>query len=573
VRRLCNQKCFLAGFSVIVKDTRDLVNEEMPLYVVLAAVLSYLAMSITIGSWVLPAALLMGIGLAVLYNFGTNILLGQISYITKALAAVLQLGVTTDYSIFLYNRYVEEQTRCSDKKEAMSRAIVTAFASLSGSSLTTIAGFLALCAMRLTLGRDIGIVMAKGVVLGILTVVLVLPALLLLLDGAIERFRHRTFVPNFRRINDFMIRHRRGFVILFLVLFLPAVYAQRHAQVYYKLDETLPKDLPSIVGNQKLKDEFGMASTHFVVFSDELSHQELKAMEDALDEVPGVTGLLAYDKLMSNAIPDFFVPQNIKDICKQDGLQVMMINTEYETASDEVHDQLQQLNAILKSYDENAYITGEAAMTDDLITTADVDFRVTNYISLAAIVLIVAWVFKSVTVPLVLVALIELSIFINEGVPYFTGNVGAFVTPTIIGCIQLGATVDYAILMATRFREELHNGHDRFEAIRIAANASDESIITSALVMLCATMGVSMVSRSGLVSEICVMLSRGAIISAFMCIFVLPSLLVTCEGVFARTSLWWRQPKPPKQPKAAGEKAPAPEQPAAQETAQEEVSQ
>lgn len=547
VRRICNQKCFLAGFSVIIKDTRDLVNREMPLYVLLSVVLAYLAMSVTIDSWLLPAVLLMGIGLAIVYNFGTNVFLGEISYITKALAAVLQLGVTTDYSIFLYNRYLEERQECGDSRKAMSRAIVTAFTSLSGSSLTTVAGFLSLCFMRLTLGRDIGIVMAKGVVLGIATVVLVLPAMLLILDGPIHKYRHRSFRPNLDKINGFMIRHRRGFIVVFVLLFPIAIYAQSHAPMYYKLDESLPRDLPSIVANEKLKEDFDMASSHFVVFSDDLSHAQLREMEDKIESLPGITAVVAYDKFVSSAIPEFFVPQAVKEICKQDGLQVMMVNSEYLTASDDVEQQLQQMNEIIKSYDENACITGEAAMTADLISTASVDFKVTNYISLLAIVLIVAWVFRSVSVPVVLVAAIELAIFLNEGVPYFTNIEVAFVAPTIIGCIQLGATVDYAILMATRFREEIRTGKEKTEAILIAAKASDMSIITSALVLFCATMGVACISKIELISSICVMLARGAVISAVMSIFVLPALLVTCERLFARTSLYWSHPKPAKE--------------------------
>ncbi|MGI6029559.1 MAG: efflux RND transporter permease subunit [Candidatus Heteroscillospira sp.] len=549
VRRLCNEKCFLAGFSVIIKDTRDLVNREMPLYVALAAVLAYLAMSVTIESWLLPAVLLMGIGLAIVYNFGTNIFLGEISYITQALAAVLQLGVTTDYSIFLYNRYVEERSRCPDNKKAMSRAIVTAFTSLSGSSLTTVAGFLALCFMRLTLGRDIGLVMAKGVVLGIATVVLVLPAMLLVLDEPIHKYTHRTFKPNLDKINGFVVKRRVLLVIIFLALFPFAIYAKNNAPVYYKLDESLPRDMPSIIANEKLKTDFDMASTHFVVFSDELSRAKVKEMEDRIADVPGINAVVAYDKLVSSAIPEFFVPDSIREICKQDGLQMMMVNSEYTTATDQVKNQLDEMNSIIKSFDENACITGEAAMTADLISTADVDFKVTNYISLIAIVLIVAWVFRSVSVPVVLVAAIELSIFLNEGVPYFTNTEVAFVTPTVIGCIQLGATVDYAILMATRLREEIQAGNSRREAILTAAATSDMSIVTSALVLLCSTMGVAFISKIELISSICVMLARGAVISAVMSIFVLPALLMCCEGLFARTSLYWSKPKPVKEKK------------------------
>lgn len=408
--------------------------------------------------------------------------------------------------------------------------------------------FLALCAMRLLLGKDIGIVMAKGVVLGVATVVLVLPAILLVLDRGIRKYHHRTLNLNFDRVNRFMVRHRKTFVALFLVLFLPAVYAQSHAAVYYKLDEALPQDLPSIVATNKLKNDYDMATSHFIVFRDDLSHNALKKMEEAVDAVPGVTSVLAYDKLMSAAVPDFFVPQELKDLCKKDGLQLMMVNSAYPAASDEVAQQLDAIDGIVKSLDPNAYITGEAALTKDLISTAAVDFKITNYISVAAIFLIVAILFQSISVPLLLVAAIELAIFINQGVSYFTGAVVPFVAPTIIGCVQLGATVDYAILMTTRFREEIQKGRERKEAIYVAAAASDNSILTSALVLFCATLGVGTVSKIEIISSLCLMLARGAIISAVMSVFILPSLLAVCEPVIARTSRWWRTPKPLKVP-------------------------
>ena len=561
VRKLCNQRCFLAGFSVLIKDTKELVDQELPLYVLLAVILSFVAMSLMMDSWLLPVAFLLSIGLAILYNFGTNLFMGQISYITKAIAAVLQLGVTMDYSIFLYHRYQEECENYDDPRDAMAKSIVAAFTSLSGSSLTTIAGFLALCFMRLLLGRDIGIVMAKGVVLGVATVVLVLPAILLVFDKSIKKYRHRAFAPNLGRVNDFMVRHRKAFVALFLLLFLPAVYAQNHAAVYYKLDRALPRDMPSIVATNKLKEDYNMASTHFIVLRDDLSHATLKRMEQDIEAVPGITTVIAYDKLMSSAIPDFFIPQELKELCKKDGLQLMMVNSAYQAASDEVAAQLDQVDAIVKACDPDAYITGEAALTKDLITTANVDFKVTNYISIIAILIIVAVLFKSLTVPVLLVASIELAIFINQGIPYFLGTEIPFIAPTIISCVQLGATVDYAILMTTRFREELQKGLDRKEAIHVAATASDTSIITSALVLFCATLGVGAISKIEIISSICIMLARGAIISALISIFILPSMLVVFEPVIAKTSLWWRKPKQKKDrnhPETPKSEAPVP---------------
>lgn len=546
VRKLCNQNCFLAGFSVFIKDTKDLITKEMPLYVLMAVILSAIAMCVMMDSWLLPVALLLSIGLAVIYNFGTNIFLGQISFITQAVAAVLQLGVTMDYSIFLFDRYMEELPHYEDKRDAMASAVVAAFKSVSGSSLTTVAGFLALCFMRLTLGRDIGIVMAKGVVLGVATVILVLPSILLQMDKGIQKFHHKCLKPDMAGVNAFIVRHRKGFVILFVLLFVPAVYANNHTQVYYKLDESLPQDMPSIVSNNKLKNDFNMASTYFIVMEDGLGHGEMAEMEEAIESIPGITSVAAYDKFLPAGIPDFFIPDAIKDICKKDGYQMLMVNSGYVTASDEVALQLEQLNALVKSYDPGAYITGEPAMTADLITTADVDFQVTNYLSIIAILILVAITFKSLSIPILLVATIELAIFINQGIPYFSGTVIAFVAPTVISCVQLGATVDYAILMTTRFQEELQNGHDRLEAIQLAANSSDISILTSALVFFCATIGVAAVSTMDIVKDICMMLSRGAVISAFVSIFILPSVLAVFEPFIAKTTLHWRTPKSPK---------------------------
>ena len=554
VRDVCNEKCFLAGFSVVIKDTRDVMDSELPLFVGLAILLALGAMLLTLESTVLPFIFLASIGLAVIYNFGTNIFLGEISYITKAIAAVLQLGVTMDYSIFLYRRYEEERENYDDKRDAMAQAVIAAFRSLSGSSLTTIAGFLALCFMQLTLGKDIGIVMAKGVVLGVATVILVLPSLVLIFDKQITRHMHKTLIPSFDKVNGFILRHRRAFLVLFIVLFLPAYYAQSHASIYYKLDESLPRDLPSIVSNEKLKDDFDMATSHFVVLRDGIPATDMNEMEEQIKNVPGVTSVLSYHAMLGTGIPDFFIPAEVREMLKQDGYQLMMINSSCEPATDEVSDQLDALNAILHTYDPGAMITGEGAMYRDLIDTTAVDFLVTNYISIAAIFLIIAWVFKSLTVPVVLVATIELAIFINQGICYFTGASIPFIAPTIISCVQLGATVDYAILMTSRFQEELRNGRDRMEAIRIAADASDASILTSALVLFCATLGVSFVSSIDLIGAICVMLARGALISAGVSLFIMPSVLCACEPLFRRTTLHWRT-LPPAKPRKGRKEA------------------
>lgn len=540
IRKICNEKCFLAGFSVVIKDTRDLVDKELPMFVLLAVILSLIALGLAFESWVLPAILMVNIGFAILYNFGTNIIFGEISYITKAIAAVLQLGVTMDYSIFLYKRYEEEKPNYEDERDAMARAVEAAFASLSSSSLTTVAGFLALCFMRLTLGRDIGLVMAKGVIIGVATVICILPSFILILDGPMEKYKHRTFVPNLAKANDWVIRRRKLIAVIFLVLFLPSIYAENHATVYYKLDESLPQDIPSIVANKKLKNDFDMATSHFIMLSDDIVSTDMNVMESDLKNIDGVTNLISYHSILGTGIPDFFIPDEAKSMLKQGGYQMLMVNSEYDTASDAVAEQLDEIRSIVKKYDPNALVTGEAAMTDELIDVTAKDFVTTNYISILAIFLIIALTFKSISVPVVLVATIELAIFINQACPYFLGTEVPFIAPTVISCVQLGATVDYAILVTTRFREEIQSGHDRREAIRIAMNTSYGSIITSALVLFCATLGVSFVSSIDLIGSLCIMLARGAVISAIVCIFMMPAILYICEPIFAKTSYKWR---------------------------------
>lgn len=567
VRKVCNEKCFLAGFSVVIKDTRDLMDSELPMFVGLAVLLALCAMLLTLESTVLPFIFLASIGFAVIYNFGSNIFLGEISYITKAIAAVLQLGVTMDYSIFLYHRYEEERANYTDNRDAMAAAIVAAFRSLSSSSVTTIAGFLALCVMRLTLGRDIGIVMAKGVVLGVATVILVLPSLVLIFDKQITKHKHRSLLPSFDRMNTFVLRHHRAIMVLFILLFIPAYYAQSHAGIYYKLDESLPRDLPSIVSNEKLKDDFDMATSHFIVLRDDLTPAEMSDIETRMEQLKDITSVVSYHKILGTGIPDFFIPDAVKDMLKQGGYQLMMVNSSYEPATDAVSGQLDEMNAILKEYDEHAMITGEGAMYRDLIDTTAVDFVVANYLSIACIFLIVAWAFKSISIPAVLVATIELAIFLNQGFCYFSGASTPFIAPTIISCVQLGATVDYAILMSSRFQEELQSGKSRIEAIRIAADSSDASIITSALVLFCATLGVSFVSSIDLIGAICIMLARGALISACICLLVMPAVLYVCEPVFNKTTLHWRTPAPPQKPRIAKASKKAIAQPASTDEA------
>ena len=451
----------------------------------------------------------------------------------------------------LANITVAELKKLVEERDAMAQAVVAAFRSLSSSSLTTVAGFLALCVMRLTLGRDIGIVMAKGVVLGVATVILVLPSLVLIFDKQITKHKHKSLMPSFDKVNSFILRHNKVIMVIFVLLFIPAYYAQSHAGIYYKLDESLPRDLPSIVSNEKLKNDFDMATSHFIVLRDDLNPAEMSDIENRMEEVKGVTSVVSYHKMLGTGIPDFFIPNEVKDMLKQGGYQLMMVNSSYSPATDAVAAQLDEMNAILKQYDENAMITGEGAMYRDLIDTTAVDFVVANYLSIACIFIIVAWAFKSITVPAVLVATIELAIFLNQGFSYFSGASTPFIAPTIISCVQLGATVDYAILMTSRFQEELQSGKNRKEAIRIAADSADASIITSALVMFCATLGVSFVSSIDLIGAICIMLARGALISACICLFVMPAVLYVCEPMFNKTTLHWRTEQPKKESKAA----------------------
>ena len=438
IKQLLNKQCFLSGFSAIIKDTKDLSDQEIPIYVSLAVIMSLAAMTLCLESWVLPIVFILSIGFAVAYNFGTNIFLGQISYITKAIAAILQLGVTMDYSIFLINRYDEEKSKFEDRRDAMAQAIKSTFVSLSGSSLTTVAGFFALCFMRLALGKDIGIVMMKGVILGVLVTVTVLPSLILQFDKPIHKYMHRNLIPSFSNGTNFLVKHRWSFVCLGLLLIIPATFSQAHTQVYYNLDRSLPKDLDSIVATDKLKGQFNMASTHFIICDDKLPSYKLENMTDEIKDLDGIESVLAYNDIIGPAVPDAFIPQSVKDVCKKGGRQLIMVNSQYKAAEDKENEQIDKIIGISKKYDNTSQVTGEGPLTKDLIEIADIDFKVTNYISILCILLIVGIVFKSFTVPVFLVSIIELAIFINMGIPYFTGTIIPFISPTVIGCVQLG---------------------------------------------------------------------------------------------------------------------------------------
>ena len=540
IKSVTNNQCFLSGMSAILKDTKDLADKETPFYVILAVIISLVVLLISMESTFVPIIFLVSIGIGILFNLGTNIIFGEISYITKALAAVLQLGVTMDYSIFLMHRYEEELTRFENRKQAMAEAIQTTMLSISGSSLTTIAGFLALCAMDLTLGRDIGLVMAKGVVIGVICSVTVLPALILTFDKLIHKYKHKTIIPNFDNLSKVVTTHYKVFIAIFLILLVPARYGSNNAKVYYNLDETLPKDMPSIVATNKLKDKFNMMTTHFILVNENVKPYKVKEITKKIEDVKGITSVISYDKLIGPAVPEEFIPKNIREIFKSGGYNLILANSEYKAAKDEENKQIDEIIDIVKSYDKGALVAGEGPLTKDLITTSDRDFKMVSVYSIIAIFLIILIVFKSISVPILLVSAIEFAIFINMGIPYYTGNEIPFVASIVIGTIQLGATVDYAILMTSRFREELRKGYEKHEAILIAVKGSAKSIVTSGLTFFGATGAVAMVSDMSLIRSLCFLISRGALISMAVILLILPSLLLVSEGIINKTSLKWR---------------------------------
>ncbi len=536
VRSLLNSQCFLSGMGVIMKDTRDLADSQAPIFIAIAIAIALVIMTFCMESWVEPWVLLAALCMAVVYNMGTNFMFGQISYITQCIAAILQLGVTMDYSVFLIDRFEEEKLRCADKRDAMANAIQGAFISLSGSSLTTIFGFLALCFMELSLGKDIGLVMAKGVVFGVITVVVVLPALVLQCDKAIHKYRHRSFIPKFDKLNDFIVKHKKVWVAIFVVLFIPAYIMQSNVDVYYSMDKMLPDDIGCISALNKMKEEFNMATSHFIIVDDSLDASDLVKMENEIKETTGVTNMVAYNSFVGSGIPDSMIPDELKSIAKSGGRQMILVNTSYVAATDECNEQLTKIEQIVKKYDENGYVTGEGALYKDLIDITDHDFKLTSVLSILSIFLLIAIIFKSISIPTVLVMSIELAIFINKAISFATGTTLSFIGPTIIGCVQLGATVDYAILLTTRFREEMRNGHTKLDAIKIAANASDRSIFQSALVFFGATFGVFLTCDIKIVKEVCLLLARGSLISAGVIVFMLTPLLLVLESLIEKTT-------------------------------------
>lgn len=536
VRGLLNNQCFLSGMGVIMKDTRDLADSQAPVFIAIAIAIALVVMTFCMESWVEPWVLLAALCMAVVYNMGTNLIFGQISYITQCIAAILQLGVTMDYSVFLIDRFEEEKPKYADKRDAMASAIQGAFLSLSGSSLTTIFGFLALCFMDLSLGKDIGLVMAKGVVFGVLTVTIVLPALVLQCDKIIHKYRHRSFIPKFDKLNNFVVNHKKVWVAIFVVLFIPSYIMQSNVNVYYSMDRMLPDDIGCIAALNKMKDEFNMATSHFIIVDDSLDASDLVKMENEIKDSAGVTNMVAYNNFVGSGIPDSMIPDELKSIAKSGGRQMILVNTSYVAATDECNEQLTKINNIVKKYDKNGYVTGEGAMYKDLIDITDHDFKLTSVLSILSIFILIAIIFKSISIPTILVMSIELAIFVNKAISFATGTTLSFIAPTIIGCVQLGATVDYAILLTTRFREEMRNGHNKLDAIKIAANASDRSIFQSALVFFGATFGVFLICDIKIVKEVCLLLARGSLISAGVIVFMLTPLLLVLEGVIEKTT-------------------------------------
>ncbi len=533
---------FISGLTVIVEDTKVIANTQAPIFITIAVTLALAVMAIMMESWFQPLVILASLGIAVGYNMGTNFFLGSISFITQAVAAVLQLGVTMDYSIFLIDRYHEEKPKHATREDAMASAVVKSFTALTGSSLTTVFGFAALCFMRLKLGFDIGFVMAKGVALGVVTVIFVLPAILLLFEDRLERHRHRAFIPNFAPVNGFVYRHRRALALLFLLLLAPAYLAQKNIKLYYSMDRALPADLPSIEGLSRMKEDFDMATTQFVIFDDNLPAEKAMEMEHRVRDMDGVTLVLAYDQILGPAIPGSILPDEVLALCKQQGLQLMMVNSEYGPATPELTVQLREMEAAVREYDPGAVVTGEGAVIQGLMDTTDRDFAVTAVLSIVAIFILIAICFKSISLPVILVLSIELAIWINLAITALMGKVASFVDPTVINCVQLGATVDYAILLTTRFEDNLRV-MPKSEAIVQAANTTMRSVFQSAAVFFIATFSVYLTCDITIVRGMCALLARGAIISECVIMIFLAPLLCLCEGIIAKTTKNWRMPK------------------------------
>ena len=544
IRKVTEGQAFISGMSAVVTDTKNLSEKETPLYVLIAVVLVCIVLAIFMDSFLVPVFFMLSIGMAIVYNLGSNILLGEVSYITKALAAVLQLGVTLDYSIFLWHSYKEMKAQYpNDHKEAMAVAIGNTLTSVVGSSITTVAGFIALCFMSFTLGLDLGIVMAKGVIFGVIGCVTILPSLILTFDRALEKTMHREVMPGFDKLAAFIVNHSWVFIIIFLALLGPAIYGQSHTSVYYDLSDTLPEELACSQANKKLEENFDMNSIYMILADTNMSTDTANEMLDKLNDVDGVQFALGLDTALKSGIPQEFLPSKMVSELKGEDYQIMMIATDYKIASDDINNQINKVNDIVKSYDSKAMVVGEAPCTKDLITITDKDFKTVSAVSIVAIFVIILFVLKSISLPVILVAAIEFAIFVNMGIPYFTHTQIPFIASVVIGTIQLGATVDYAILMTTRYKKERSQGLAKKEAIQTALAASIPSIIVSALGFFAATFGVGCIASVDMIGSLCTLMARGAIISMFVFIFILPSLFVLCDKLIINTSFGFKPKK------------------------------
>lgn len=541
IRKITGEQCFLSGMSAIVEDTKELAEKETPLYVLIAVALSALVLAITMESIFVPVLFLLSIGIAIVYNLGTNVFFGEISYITKALAAVLQLGVTMDYSIFLMHSYQEQQVRYNgDKERAMAHAISQTFSSVIGSSVTTVAGFIALCFMSFTLGKDIGIVMAKGVIFGVLVCVTVLPSMILCCDKLIEKTKHKPLLPDIGRISDKVTKRYVIYVVAFVILLFPAIYGNNHTGVYYNLDESLPKDLPSVIANTKLKEDYNMNTTHMILVDSSVAGSDVKKMSQEIEKVDGVKWVLGLDNLVGSGVPADMLPESVTGMLKNDKYQLLMVNSTYKVATDKVNKQIEQIDKIMDKYDKGAMLVGEGPLTKDLINITDTDFKRVSAVSIGIVFVIILLLFKSITIPVILVGVIEFAIFVNMGIPFYTGTKLPFVASIVIGTIQLGATVDYAILMTTRYQRERSRGAGKFDAITTAHKFSAQSIIVSALSFFAATIGVGLYSNIDMISSLCILMARGALISMVVVVLILPSLFMVFDKIIVRTSKGFR---------------------------------
>lgn len=537
LRSVADKQCYISGMSAVVTDTKNLSDKEVPIYVIIAVILAVIVLSLTMDSALIPVFFLLSIGMAIIYNLGSNVFFGEISYVTQALAAVLQLGVTMDYSIFLWHSYEENQERFpDDKKRAMAHAISNTLTSVIGSSITTVAGFVALCFMSFTLGLDLGVTMAKGVVFGVICCVTVLPSMILVFDKAIDKTRHKAIIPDLSVISGWVVKHYKAFIVTFIIVLIPALWGYTHYEVYYDLAGTLPGNLDSVIANDKLDETFAMNSTHIILCDSSLEPKEVNEMMSKIDDVDGVKATLGLDSLVGPTVPREMIPSDIKEVVMDENYQMLMISSEYKVASDEVNDQCDKIEKIMKKYDKNAMLIGEAPCTKDLITITNHDFNVVSTVSIGAIFLIIACVFKSISLPIILVAVIEFAIFINMGIPAFTGTKLPFIAGIVIGTIQLGATVDYAILMTTKYRKARYNGVENQEAITSALGASMQSVIVSALSFFAATFGVGLYSNVDMIASLCSLMARGAIISMFVVIFILPSMFMIFDKIICKTS-------------------------------------